>query len=124
MLGATLSQQPLAQAMLGDMATEFDAAALLTARAAWLRDTGAPRTTSEAAMAKLSATEWGSRIVDQSVQLHGARGVQVGSVVERLYREIRALRIYEGASEVQRLIVGREVLAAHAQQRTSGPAGA
>ena len=124
MLGATLSQQPLAQAMLGDMATEFDAAALLTARAAWLRDTGAPRTTSEAAMAKLSATEWGSRIVDQSVQLHGARGVQVGSVVERLYREIRALRIYEGASEVQRLIVGREVLAAHAHQRSTGPGDA
>jgi len=119
MLGATLSQQPLAQAMLGDMATEFDAAALLTARAAWLRDTGAVRSTSEAAMAKFSATEWGSRIVDHAVQLHGARGVRVGSVVERLYREIRALRIYEGASEVQRLIVGREVLAAHANPHKS-----
>ncbi|MEO7360903.1 MAG: acyl-CoA dehydrogenase family protein [Gemmatimonadaceae bacterium] len=120
MLGATLSQQPLAQAMLGDMATEFDAAALLTARAAWLRDTGAVRSTSEAAMAKFSATEWGSRIVDHALQLHGARGVQVGSVIERLYREIRALRIYEGASEVQRLIVGREVLAAHTDQHNSG----
>jgi acyl-CoA dehydrogenase len=92
------------------MVTEFDSAALLTARAAWLRDTGGARTTAEAAMAKLSATELGSRIVDRAVQLHGARGVQVGSVVERLYREIRALRIYEGASEVQQLIIAREIL--------------
>ncbi|MEP6833608.1 MAG: acyl-CoA dehydrogenase family protein [Gemmatimonas sp.] len=124
MLGATLSQQPLAQAMLGDMVTEFDAAALLTARAAWLRDTGTTRTTAEAAMAKFSATEWGSHIIDQAVQLHGARGVQVGSVVEQLYREVRALRIYEGASEVQRLIVGREVLRAHAKLHTpENPSG-
>lgn len=114
MFGTTLGQQPLAQATLGDMATEFDAAALLTARAAWLRDVQGVRTTSEAAMAKLAATELGSRVVDRAVQLHGARGVETGSVVERLYREIRALRIYEGASEVQRLIVGRELLAAHA----------
>ncbi|MEO7998281.1 MAG: acyl-CoA dehydrogenase, partial [Gemmatimonadaceae bacterium] len=114
MLGSTLSQQPLAQATIGDLFTEFDAAALLTARAAWLRDTNGNRTTLEAAMAKLSATEWGSHVVDQAVQLHGARGVEVGSVVERLYREIRALRIYEGATEVQRLIVGREALAGHA----------
>ena len=114
MFGVTLAQQPLAQAMIGDMATEFDSAALLTARAAWLRDVKGVRTTSEAAMAKLSATELGSRVVDRAVQLHGARGVQCGSTVERLYREIRALRIYEGASEVQRLIVGRETLAKHA----------
>lgn len=120
MFATTLAQQPLALATLGDMATEFDAAALLTARAAWLRDTGAPRSTAEAAMAKLAATEWGSRVIDHSVQLHGARGVQVGSVVERLYREVRALRIYEGASEVQRLIVGRETLAAFARQQTAG----
>lgn len=111
MLGSTLSQQPLAQATVGDMFTEFDAAALLTARAAWLRDTNSDRTTLEAAMAKLSATEWGSHVVDHAVQLHGARGVEVGSTVERLYREIRALRIYEGATEVQRLIVGREAMA-------------
>lgn len=113
MFGATLGAQPLAQAMLGDMVTEYDGAALLTARAAYLRDTGAERTTAEAAMAKLSATELGSRIVDRAVQLHGARGVQTGAVVERLYREIRALRIYEGASEVQRLIVGRDAVAVH-----------
>jgi acyl-CoA dehydrogenase len=115
MFGTTLGQQPLAQATLGDMMTEFDAAALLTARAAWLRDTGTERTTAEAAMAKLAATEMGSRIIDRAVQLHGARGVEVGSVVEALYREIRALRIYEGASEVQRLIIGREALANHAR---------
>lgn len=114
MFGATLGQQPLAQATIGDMATEFDAAALLTARAAWMRDVQGIRNTSEAAMAKLAATELGSRVVDRAVQLHGARGIEAGSVVERLYREIRALRIYEGASEVQRLIVGREMLAAHA----------
>lgn len=114
MFGSTLGQQPLAQALLGDMMTEFDAAALLAARAAWMRDVQGVRTTSEAAMAKLAATELGSRVVDRAVQLHGARGVEHGSVVERLYREIRALRIYEGASEVQRLIVGRETLARHA----------
>lgn len=113
MFGSTLGQQPLAQALLGDMVTEFDAAALLTARAAWMRDVQGVRTTSEAAMAKLAATELGSRVVDRAVQLHGARGVEHGSVVERLYREIRALRIYEGASEVQRLIVGRETIARH-----------
>lgn len=122
MQGSTLSQQPLAQATIGDLFTEFDAAALLTARAAWLRDTGATRTTMEAAMAKLSATEWGSHVVDQAVQLCGARGVEVGSVVERLYREIRALRIYEGATEVQRLIVGREGLSAFAD--AANPSGA
>lgn len=120
MLGSTLSQQPLAQANIGDMFTEFDAAALLTARAAWLRDTSSNRTTMEAAMAKLSATEWGSHVVDQAVQLSGARGVEVGSVVERLYREIRALRIYEGATEVQRLIVGREGLAAFTSDAAAG----
>ncbi|MEP6764834.1 MAG: acyl-CoA dehydrogenase family protein [Gemmatimonadaceae bacterium] len=117
MLGTTLSQQPLATAMMGDMMTEFDAAALLTARAAWLRDVHGKRATAEAAMAKLAATEWGSRIVDRGVQLHGARGVRVGATVEKLYREIRALRIYEGASEVQRLIVGREAFAPFANER-------
>lgn len=110
MFGATLGDQPLAQAMLGDMVTELDAAALLTARAAWQRDVVGGRATAEAAMAKLGATELAQRIIDRSVQLHGGRGVRQGEVVERLYREIRALRIYEGATEVQRLIVGRETL--------------
>ena len=112
MFGATLGSQPLAQAMLGDMATDVDAAALLTYRAAWQRDTQEGRTTKVAAMAKLGATEFAQRVIDQAVQLHGGKGVQVGTVVERLYREIRALRIYEGASEVQRLLVGREALKA------------
>ncbi len=116
MFGATLAQQPLAQATLGDMATDFDAAALLTYRAAWLRDTTGRRTTREAAMAKLVATEHAQSIIDRAVQLHGARGVQHGVMVERLYREVRALRIYEGASEVQRLIIGRETVAAAGQR--------
>lgn len=118
MFGATLGTQPLAQAIIGDMATDLDAAALLTYRAAWQRDTGGDvRTTAVAAMAKLSATELAQRIIDRAVQLHGARGVRHGGVVERLYREIRSLRIYEGASEVQRLLVGREVLRAISEDR-------
>jgi len=113
MFGANLAAQPLAQAMIGDMATELDSATLLTYRAAWQRDTQPQmRTTAVAAMAKLAATESAQRIIDQAVQLHGARGVQRGGIVERLYRDIRALRIYEGATEVQRLLVGRETLKA------------
>ncbi len=110
MFGATLASQPLAQAIVGDMATELDSAALLTYRAAWQRDTTADRTTAVAAMAKLAATEQAQRIIDRAVQLHGGHGVRVGHIVERLYRDVRALRIYEGASEVQRLLVGRETL--------------
>lgn len=110
MFGTTLGAQPLAQAILGDCATELDAAALLTYRAAWQRDTQGGRTTAVAAMAKLSATELAQRIIDRAVQLHGGRGVRTGEVVERIYRDIRALRIYEGATEVQRLLVGREML--------------
>jgi acyl-CoA dehydrogenase len=110
MFGGTLGDLQLTQAKLGDMATEIDAAALLTYRAAWQRDITGARTTKEAAMAKLSATESAQRVIDASVQMHGGLGVTQGHIVERLYREIRALRIYEGATEVQRLIVGREVL--------------
>ncbi len=110
MFGATLSDQPLAQAMLGEMAAQIDAAALLTARAAWKRDVQGGRTTREAAIAKMVATESAQRVIDAALQLHGALGLQAGAVVERLYREIRALRIYEGATEVQKLIVGRDVL--------------
>jgi acyl-CoA dehydrogenase len=110
MFGSTLAEQQLTQATLGDMATDIDAAALLTYRAAWQRDILGGRVTREAAMAKLTATENAQRVIDRALQMHGGRGVQVGSVVERLYREIRSLRIYEGASEVQRLIVGREAL--------------
>jgi acyl-CoA dehydrogenase len=112
MFGATLADLQLTQAALGDMAADIDAAALLTYRAAWLRDVQGARTTREAAMAKMTATENAQRVIDRALQMHGGRGVQVGSVVESLYREIRALRIYEGATEVQRLIIGRDLLAA------------
>jgi len=115
MFGATLATQPLAQAILGDMATDVDTAALLTYRAAWHRDTQAERSTGVAAMAKLGATELAQTVIDRALQLHGGRGVRVGEVVERLYRDIRALRIYEGASEVQRMLVGREVLKSHSR---------
>jgi acyl-CoA dehydrogenase len=114
MFGQHLADFQLTQATLGDMAADIDAAALLTYRAAWLRDAGnAPgqRCTREAAMAKMVATENAQRVIDRALQMHGGQGVQVGAVVESLYREIRALRIYEGATEVQRLIIGRDLLA-------------
>ncbi len=109
MFGGTLSDFQLTQAALADMATQIDAAALLTYRAAWLRDRG-ESVTREAAMAKLTATESAQWIIDRALQMFGGRGVVRGEVLERLYREIRALRIYEGASEVQKLIIGRELL--------------
>jgi len=115
MFGATLADLQLTQAAIAAMATEIDAAALLTYRAAWLRDVRGVATTREAAMAKWTATENAQRVVDRAVQLHGALGVQRGSVVERLYREVRALRIYEGASEVQQVIVARLTLKAFAE---------
>ncbi len=114
MFGTTLGHLQMTQAKLGEMATEIDAAALLTYRAAWRRDVHRARATSEAAMAKLAATESAQRVIDAAVQLFGARGVVRGEVVERLYREIRALRIYEGATEVQKLIVARELTRAFA----------
>ncbi len=110
MFGATLGDLQLTQAALGDMATDTDAAALLTYRAAWRRDVQKLPTTCEAAMAKLTATETAQRVIDRAVQMFGGRGVRKGEVVESLYREIRALRIYEGATEVQKLIVARELL--------------
>ncbi|MCP3476842.1 acyl-CoA dehydrogenase family protein [Bradyrhizobium sp. CCGUVB1N3] len=110
MFDATLGDLQLTQAALGDMATDTDAAALLTYRAAWRRDVQRLPTTREAAMAKLTATETAQRVIDRAVQMFGGRGVRKGEIVESLYREIRALRIYEGATEVQKLIVGRELL--------------
>jgi acyl-CoA dehydrogenase len=110
MFGHTLADFQLTQASLGQMATDIDAAALLIARAAWRRDVQQLPTTREAAMAKMTATENAQRVIDAALQLHGGQGVQTGSVVESLYREIRALRIYEGATEVQKLIVARELL--------------
>jgi alkylation response protein AidB-like acyl-CoA dehydrogenase len=110
MFGGALGDLQLTQAKLGDMATMIDAAALLTYRAAWRRDVQKLPATREAAMAKMTATENAQWVIDQAVQLFGGRGVRVGEIVERLYREIRALRIYEGATEVQKLIVARELL--------------
>jgi acyl-CoA dehydrogenase len=110
-LGGTLADLQMTQAALAEMATEIDAAALLVYRAAWTKDAGAERVTREAAMAKLAATEAAQRVIDRAVQLHGARGVTAGVKVEELYRDIRALRIYEGASEIQKLIIARAVLA-------------
>ncbi|HEV7309972.1 acyl-CoA dehydrogenase family protein [Ensifer sp.] len=110
MFGATLADLPTAQSTLGDMATAIDASALLTSRTAWQRDVQKRPTTREAAMAKMTATENAQWVIDQAQQLFGGRGVRVGEITERLYREIRALRIYEGATEVQKLIIGRELM--------------
>lgn len=112
MFGATLADLPTAQSTLGEMATAIDAAALLTLRCAWRRDVQKLNTTREAAMAKMIATENAQWVIDQALQLFGGRGVRAGEITERLYREIRALRIYEGATEVQKLIIGRELMKA------------
>ncbi|MBS0376896.1 MAG: acyl-CoA dehydrogenase family protein [Proteobacteria bacterium] len=106
MFGGTLADLQLTQAALADAATELDAARLLTYRAAWLKDTRGSAT-AEVAMAKMAATEAAQRVIDRTVQLFGGRGVVRGEIPERLYREIRALRIYEGATEVQKLIIAR-----------------
>lgn len=108
--GATLSDLQLTQAALGDMATELEAATLLTYRAAWRRDVQKLPTTQQAAMAKMAATESAQMIIDRALQMFGGRGVQSGAITEKLYREIRSLRIYEGATEVQKLIIARELL--------------
>ena len=116
MFGGMLSDLQLTQAKLADMATTIDSAALLTYRAAWLRDRG-QSVTREAAMAKLVATEGAQDVIDAAVQLLGGLGVVSGHPVEQLYREIRSLRIYEGATEVQQLIIARELLRDHAEDR-------
>ncbi len=112
MFGGTLGDLQLTQAKLAQMATTVDSAALLTYRAAWMRDCG-KTVTREAAMAKLVATEGAQEVVDAAVQLLGGLGVMRGNIVEQLYREVRSLRIYEGATEVQQLIIGRDLLKAH-----------
>ncbi len=114
-----LADLQMTQARLADMAASIDAAALLVYRAAWAKDRGAARITREAAIAKLFATEAAQHVIDGAVQLHGAEGVRHGSKVEALYREIRALRIYEGASEVQKLVIARAAREARAQERAS-----
>jgi acyl-CoA dehydrogenase len=109
LFGALLSDMQMTQASIAESASDIDAAALLIYRAAWHKDCGADRITRESSMAKLFATEMAQRVIDRAVQLFGGNGVRVGSKVEALYREIRALRIYEGATEVQKLIVAREI---------------
>ena len=110
LFGAPLGDLQMTQAAIADSATEVDAAALLVYRAAWTKDQGAARVTREAAMAKMFATEAAQRVIDRAVQLHGGLGVTKGVKVEELYREIRALRIYEGATEVQKIVIAREAL--------------
>jgi len=110
LFGAPLGDMQMTQATIADSATEVDAAALLVYRAAWVKDQGAARVTREAAMAKMFATEAAQRVIDRAVQLHGGAGVRKGVKVEELYREIRALRIYEGATEVQKIVIARELL--------------
>jgi acyl-CoA dehydrogenase len=108
--GGTLADLQLTQARLARMATDVDAAALLVYRAAWTKDAGAARVTKEAAMAKAFATEAAQRVIDAAVQLFGGRGVTAGHVAERLYRDVRPLRIYEGATEVQHVVIARQLL--------------
>ncbi len=118
MFGGVLSDLQLTQAKLAQMATTIDSAALLTYRAAWMRDQG-QTVTREAAMAKLVATEGAQEVIDAAVQLLGGLGVMHGNIVEQLYREIRSLRIYEGATEVQQLIIGRDLLRAWNEETRS-----
>ena len=106
----SLADLQMVQGYIADMAVDVDAAALLVYRAAWTKDSGAARVTREASMAKLFATERAQNVIDKAVQLHGGDSVRRGSIVERLYREIRALRIYEGASEVQKVVIARQAL--------------
>ena len=119
--GQRLADMQLTQAKLADMALSIDAAALLIYRAAWTRDQGAGRITREAAMAKLYATDSAQQVIDEAVQLLGARGVLAGSTVEKLSREVRALRIYEGTSEIQKIVIAGQVVTAH--ERDAAPTG-
>lgn len=110
LFGAPLGDLQMVQGHIADMALDVDAAALLVYRAAWTKDMGAPRVTREAAMAKLYATDRAQSVIDKAVQLHGGDGVRRGHIIESLYREIRALRIYEGASDVQKVVIARQVV--------------
>ncbi|WP_028670575.1 acyl-CoA dehydrogenase family protein [Saccharospirillum impatiens] len=110
LFGGPLSDLQMVQGHIADMALDVDAAALLVYRAAWTKDQGAARVSREAAMAKLYATDRAQSVIDKAVQLHGGDGVRKGHIVESLYREIRALRIYEGASDVQKIVIARSAL--------------
>jgi len=111
LFGAPLFDLQMVQGHIADMALGVDTSALLIYRAAWTKDMGAARVTREAAMAKLHATETAQKVIDAAVQLHGGDGVRKGHIVESLYREIRALRIYEGASDVQKVVIARQAMA-------------
>jgi acyl-CoA dehydrogenase len=115
-----LGDLQMTQASLADSAAEVDASALLVYRAAWTKDAGAERITRESSIAKMVATEMGQKVIDRAVQIFGGNGVRVGTKVEALYREIRALRIYEGATEVQKVIIARELLKAQTASRCRG----
>jgi acyl-CoA dehydrogenase len=116
LFGGPLANLQLVQGHIAEMALDVDASALLIYRAAWVKDQGAERVTREAAMAKLFATEKAQSVIDKAVQLHGGDGVRVGSKVEQLYREVRALRIYEGASDVQKVVIARQCLQTNVYQ--------
>jgi acyl-CoA dehydrogenase len=118
LFGRLLGDLQMTQAALADSAAEVDAAALLVYRAAWTKDIGAERITPESSIAKMFATEIGQKVVDRAVQIFGGNGVRVGSKAEALYREIRALRIYEGATEVQKVVIARELM----KSRLAAPA--
>jgi acyl-CoA dehydrogenase len=118
LFGAPMADLQLVQGRIANMAVAVDAAALMVYRAAWTKDAGAERVTREASMAKLFATEEAQKVVDSAVQIMGGHGVVAGSPVERLYRDVRALRIYEGASEIQQIVIARQTLAAHASGGT------
>jgi len=120
MFGATLSELPIAQAQIAEMALDIDAAALLVYRSAWTKDVKKTRVTREAAMAKLFATDQAQLVIDKAVQLFGGLGIKKGVKVEELYREIRALRIYEGASDVQKIVIARQHLAHFAKGARDG----
>jgi len=113
LFGAPLYNLQLVQAQLAESALDVDTSALLIYRAAWTRDTTGKRVTREAAMAKLHATESAQQVIDKAVQIFGGMGVVSGVKVEQLYREIRALRIYEGASEVQKVVIAKQLIAEH-----------
>jgi len=115
LMGGTLADLQMTQAAVADMVADVDAAALMVYRAAWTKDSGAERITREAALAKMVATEAAQRVVDRGVQLHGGGGVVRGARIEELYRDVRALRIYEGATELQKVIIARATLAAGAR---------
>jgi acyl-CoA dehydrogenase len=108
--GRSLSEFQLVQAAIAEMHVEIEAARLLVLHAAWTRDNGQEKLALEGSTAKLFATEMAQRVVDRAVQLHGGQGMLKGSTVERLYREVRALRIYEGTSEIQKLVIARQIL--------------